>query len=93
MSIVIFLTTFRQFAVIFPTSFAGLVPRVHCAREVEVDEVMKTAYEDVKAFCESIYAVGGRVNCTIVPTSEQWSHQTTCELSYTAERLRWLFGR
>lgn len=85
MSIVIFLTTFRQFAVIFPTSFAGLVPRV--------DEVMKTAYEDVKAFCESINAAGGNADCTIVPASEQWSHQTTCELSYTAERLRWLFGR
>lgn len=59
----------------------------------ESDEVMKTAYEDVKAFCESINAVGGRVNCTIVPTSEHWSHQTTCEQSYTAERLRWLFGK
>lgn len=59
----------------------------------ESDEVMKTAYEDVKAFCESINALGGRVNCTIVPTSEQWSHQTTCEQSYTAERLRWLFGK
>lgn len=59
----------------------------------ESDEVMKTAYEDVKAFCESINALEGRVNCTIVPTSEQWSHQTTCEQSYTAERLRWLFGK
>lgn len=54
---------------------------------------MKTAYEDVKAFCESINAAGGNADCTIVPASEQWSHQTTCEQSYTAERLRWLFGK
>ena len=54
---------------------------------------MKTAYEDVKSFCESINAAGGNASCTIVPASEQWSHQTTCEQSYTAERLRWLFGK
>lgn len=32
--IVIFLTTFRQLAVIFPTSFAGLVPRAQCTGKV-----------------------------------------------------------
>jgi len=64
-----------------------------CTVMSESDEVMKTAYEDVKAFCESINAAGGSTNCTIVPASEQWSHQTTCEQSYTTERLRWLFGK
>ena len=49
----------------------------------EVDEVMKTAYEDVKSFCESINAAGGSTNCTIVPASKQWLHTTTCEQSYT----------
>lgn len=64
-----------------------------CTVMSEADEVMKTAYEDVKTFCGSINAAGGNANCTIIPASEQWSHQTTCEQSYTAERLRWLFGR
>lgn len=64
-----------------------------CTVMSEADEVMKNAYEDVKTFCNGINAAGGSVNCTIVPASEQWSHQTTCEQSYTAERLRWLFGR
>ena len=63
-----------------------------CSVMSESDEVMKTAYEDVKAFCESINAVGGSASCTIIPALEQWSHQTTCEQSYTAERLRWLFA-
>ena len=92
----------------YPEKFSGIMPvagkpgtagaanfksiRV-CTVMSESDEVMKTAYEDVKAFCESINAAGGNVSCTIVPASEQWSHQTTCEQSYTAERLRWLFGK
>ncbi len=63
-----------------------------CTVMSESDEVMKTAYEDVKRFCESIKAAGGNVSCTIVPSSGGWSHQTTCEQSYTPERLRWLFG-
>ena len=64
-----------------------------CAVMSESDEVMKTAYEDVETFCEEIKAAGGSVSCTIIPASEQWSHQTTCEQSYTAERLGWLLGR
>lgn len=44
--IVIFLTTFRQFAVIFPTSFAGLVPRVRaCLRKVLVFPVNQADYD------------------------------------------------
>lgn len=92
----------------YPEKFIGIMPvagkpgtadaanfksmRV-CAVMSESDEVMKTAYEDVKTFCESINAVGGDASCTIIPASEQWSHQTTCEQSYTAERLHWLFGK
>ena len=92
----------------YPEKFSGIMPvagkpgtadaanfrsmRI-CTVMSESDEVMKTAYEDVKAFCESINAAGGNASCTIVPASEQWSHQTTCEQSYTAERLRWLFGK
>ncbi len=64
-----------------------------CAVMSESDEVMKTAYEDVEAFCGEIKAAGGSVSCTIIPAAEQWSHQTTCEQSYTAERLGWLLGR
>lgn len=64
-----------------------------CTVMSEADEVMKTAYVDVKSFCESIDAVGGDTNCTIVPLAEQWLHATTCEQSYTAERLSWLFER
>lgn len=92
----------------YPQKFRGIMPvagkpgtasaanfrsmRV-CTVMSEADEVMKTAYEDVKSFCESINAAGGSTNCTIVPASEQWLHATTCEQSYTPERLRWLFGR
>ena len=92
----------------YPEKFRGIMPvagkpgtasAVHfksmrvCTVMSESDEVMKTAYEDVKAFCEEINAAGGNTNCTIVQASEQWSHATTCEQSYTAERLRWLFER
>lgn len=92
----------------YPDKFSGIMPvagkpgtadaanfkamRV-CTVMSESDEVMKTAYEDVKAFCERLKAAGGNVFCTIVPASEQWTHQTTCEQSYTAERLRWLFRK
>ena len=92
----------------YPDKFSGIMPvawkpgtadaanfkamRV-CTVMSESDEVMKTAYEDVKTFCEKIKAAGGNVSCTIVPASEQWTHQTTCEQSYTPERLRWLFGK
>ena len=64
-----------------------------CTVMSESDEVMKTAFEDIKAFCEIINAAGGDASCTIVPASEQWSHQTICEQAYTAERLRWLLGK
>ena len=90
----------------YPNKFHGIMPvagkpgtalpanfksmRV-CAVMSEADEVMKTAYEDVKVFCENI-TIGCNVSCTIVPASEQWSHQMTCEQAYTSERLRWLFG-
>ena len=92
----------------YPEKFSGIMPvagkpgtagaanfrsmRV-CTVMSESDEVMKTAYKDVMVFCESINAAGGSTNCTIVPASEQWSHQTTCEQAYTEEHLRWLFGR
>ncbi len=64
-----------------------------CAVMSETDEVMKDAYKDVETFCTSINAAGGNAIWTIVPASEQWSHQTTCEQSYTTERLSWLFGK
>ncbi len=92
----------------YPEKFSGIMPvagkpgtaavtnfssmRV-CAVMSEADEVMKTAYEDVRAFCEKITAAGGIATYTIIPASEGWSHQTTCEQSYTAERLDWLLGR
>lgn len=92
----------------YPEKFSGIMPvagkpgtanaanfksmRV-CTVMSEADEVMKTAYEDVKSFCESINAAGGTAQYTIVKASEQWSHAMTCEQSYTAERLRWLLGR
>ena len=92
----------------YPEKFSGIMPvagkpgtasagnfkemRV-CTVMSESDEVMKTTYEYVKAFCESINAAGGDARYTIVPASEQWSHQTTCEQSYSDNRLRWLFGR
>lgn len=64
-----------------------------CAVMSEADEVMKTAYVDVKAFCEKIVAAGGDAECTIVPASQQWTHQMTCEQSYTELRLDRLFGK
>ncbi len=92
----------------YPEKFRGIMPvagkpgmadagnfktmRV-CTVMSEADMVMKTAYEDVKAFCESIIAAGGETSCTIVPVSEQWSHEMTCEQSYTPERLSWLLER
>lgn len=62
-----------------------------CTVMSEADEVMKTAYEDVRLFCERIKAAGGDAEYTIVPVSEQWSHEKTCEESYTEERLTRLF--
>jgi len=92
----------------YPGRFSGIMPvagkpgaadaanfkslRV-CTVMSEADAVMKTAYEDVAAFCERINTAGGTASCTIVPASEQWSHEMTCEQSYTAERLGWLLGR
>ncbi len=64
-----------------------------CTVMSEADVVMKSACGDVKAFCESINDAGGTAVCTIVPASEQWSHETTCEESYTLERLGWLLGK
>lgn len=58
----------------------------------EADEMMKSVCDDVLSFCERINAAGGEAVCTIIPAAEQWSHQTTCEQSYTDERLRWLLG-
>ena len=91
----------------YPEKFSGIMPvagkpgtadaanfkgmRV-CTVMSESDEVMKTAYEDVLTFCGSISAAGGTVSCTIIPASEQWTHQTTCEQSYTPERLGWLLS-
>ncbi len=92
----------------YPEKFRGIMPvagkpgsadaanfksmRV-CTVVSEADAVMKSACEDVKAFCESINDAGGETFCTIVPASEQWSHETTCEESYTPERLSWLLGK
>ncbi len=59
----------------------------------KMNEPLAKLIGEYEAFCESINATGGSANCTIVPASEQWSHQTTCEQSYTTERLRWLFGK
>ncbi len=43
----------------------------------------------VEEFQESVLAAGGTV---ILETEEGWTHQNTCEQSYTDERLDWLFG-
>ena len=64
-----------------------------CSVMSEADEVMKTAYEDVRTFCDNVNSIGGNAIYTIIPASEQWSHQMTCEQSYTQERLQWLFGK
>ncbi len=43
----------------------------------------------VETFKTSVVAAGGMV---ILETEEGWSHQNTCEQSYTDERLDWLFS-
>ena len=43
----------------------------------------------VEAFRSSVVAEGGTV---ILETEDGWSHQNTCEQSYTDERLDWLFS-
>ncbi len=43
----------------------------------------------VETFKTSVIAAGGTV---ILETEEGWSHQNTCEQSYTDERLDWLFS-
>lgn len=51
------------------------------------DNIMSiTAVVDFQA---SVIAAGGTV---ILDTEEGWTHQNTCEQSYTAERLDWLFA-
>ena len=51
------------------------------------DNIMSiTPVEDFQA---SVIAAGGTV---ILDTEEGWTHQNTCEQSYTDERLDWLFA-
>lgn len=92
----------------YPEKFSGIMPvagkpgtavaakfkamRV-CTVMSESDEVMKTAYNDVKLFCDKITAAGGTASYTVIPASEGWSHAMTCEQSYTTERLDWLLER
>lgn len=92
----------------YPEKFRGIMPvagkpgtaavenfksmRV-CTVMSEADLVMKTAYIDVKSFCDKINAAGGTALCTIIPSSDAWSHEMTCEQSYTEQRLNWLFGK
>ena len=90
----------------YPEKFRGVMPvagKPGTARAVnfksmrvctvmsEADEVMKTAYNEVKSFCDEINAAGGNSFCNIIPASQQWTHQMTCEKSYTNECLRFLF--
>jgi predicted peptidase len=44
----------------------------------------------VETFMADIIALGGSVQ---LDTEEGWSHPTTCEQSYTDERLAWLFSQ
>lgn len=91
----------------YPNRFSGVMPvagkpgtasasnfvgtRVYAVMS-ESDEVMKTAYEDVSSFTQSIATAGGKVKYDQIPTSVGWTHANTCEKSYTNERLDWLFG-
>jgi hypothetical protein len=43
----------------------------------------------VEQFQTEVLAVGGTL---ILETEEGWSHPTTCEQSYTDQRLDWLFS-
>ena len=45
---------------------------------------------DVETFMADVIAAGGSVQ---LDTEEGWSHPTTCEQSYTDERLDWLFSQ
>ncbi|MBQ7179658.1 MAG: prolyl oligopeptidase family serine peptidase [Bacteroidaceae bacterium] len=45
---------------------------------------------DVETFMADVIAAGGSVR---LDTEEGWSHPTTCEQSYTEERLDWLFSQ
>ena len=45
---------------------------------------------DVETFMADVIAAGGSVQ---LDTEEGWSHPTTCEQSYTDERLDWLFAQ
>lgn len=45
---------------------------------------------DVETFMAEVIAAGGSVR---LDTEEGWSHPTTCEQSYTDERLAWLFSQ
>ena len=90
----------------YPNRFSGVMPvagkpgsasaanfkstRVYAVMS-ESDEVMKTAYEDVSSFTQSIAVAGGKVKYDQIPSSESWTHANTCEKSYTKERLGWLF--
>ena len=44
----------------------------------------------VESFMSEVIAAGGTVR---LDTGEGWSHTVTCEESYTAERLDWLFAQ
>ena len=44
----------------------------------------------VESFCTEVLAAGGTFT---LETEEGWTHQNTCEESYTDERLDWLFAQ
>ena len=52
------------------------------------DVIMST--DTVVAYKQQIEALGGHVIMDVV---EGWTHQNTCELSYTNERLTWLLSQ
>lgn len=43
----------------------------------------------MEAFTQAVEAAGGKVAMDV---EEGWTHEQTCKLSYTEERLAWLFG-
>ena len=52
------------------------------------DDIMSV--DPVVTFREQVIAAGGVMH---LDTEAGWSHQNTCEMSYTAERLNWIFAQ
>ena len=86
----------------YPDFYAAAMPVAGNPTSMNAEDVAKTpvytvmgtadnimSLETVETFCEEVLANGGTL---LMDVEEGWTHQDTCEKSYTDARLDWLFS-